>query len=78
MAQSSDKSLNCVLKLKKVILSARCKGARIKEIEMPTTYNVVLVDGNVLKMSFGVQAQNDVIVRDAVAAVKALGLRVAS
>ncbi|MBP9711629.1 MAG: CRISPR-associated protein Csx3 [Candidatus Pacebacteria bacterium] len=41
---------------------------------MTTTYNVVLEGGNTLKMSFGVSAQNDVIVRDAVAAVKALEL----
>ena len=39
-----------------------------------TTYNVVLEGGDTLKLSFGAQAQNDVIVRDAVAAVKALNL----
>lgn len=37
------------------------------------TYNVVR-EGDTLKMSFGAPAQNDMIVRDAVAAVKALGL----
>jgi len=39
-----------------------------------TTYNVTREDNNVLKLSFGAPAQNDQIVRDAVAAVKALGL----
>ena len=38
------------------------------------TYSVVLEGGDTLKLSFGAQAQNDVIVRDAVAAVKALNL----
>lgn len=38
------------------------------------TYNVVLEDGNILKMSFGAPAQNDAIVRDAIAAVKTLSL----
>jgi CRISPR-associated protein Csx3 len=38
-----------------------------------STYNVVR-DGDVLKLSFGAQAQNDQIVKDAVAAVKALEL----
>jgi CRISPR-associated protein Csx3 len=37
------------------------------------TYNIVR-DGDVLKLSFGAPAQNDQIVRDAVAAVKALKL----
>lgn len=41
---------------------------------MPLTYSVVLEGGDTLKLSFGAQAQNDVIVRDAVAAVKALNL----
>jgi len=39
-----------------------------------TTYNVTREDNDVLKLSFGAPAQNDQIVRDAVAAVKALGL----
>lgn len=38
-----------------------------------STYNIVQ-DGDVLRLSFGAQAQNDQIVRDAVAAVNALGL----
>ena len=37
------------------------------------TYNIVR-DGDVLRISFGAPAQNDQIVRDAVAAVKALKL----
>jgi CRISPR-associated protein Csx3 len=38
-----------------------------------STYNVTL-EGNVLRLSFGTPAQNDQIVRDAVAAVKELNL----
>jgi CRISPR-associated protein Csx3 len=37
------------------------------------TYNVVL-EGDVLKLSFGTPAQNDQIVKDAVEAVKDIGL----
>ena len=42
-----------------------------------SSYIVVLEDGNILKMSFNpaVQAQNDLLVRDAIAAVKALELK---
>lgn len=39
-----------------------------------STYNVVLENGNILKMSFGAPAQNDEIVKDAISAVKALNL----
>ncbi len=38
------------------------------------TYNAVLEGNDTLKLSFGVSAQNDQIVRDAVAAVQALEL----
>jgi CRISPR-associated protein Csx3 len=37
------------------------------------TYNIERID-NVLRLSFGTAAQNDQIVRDAVAAIKALSL----
>ena len=39
------------------------------------TYNVSLEKGDLLRLSFGAQAQNDQIVRDAVAALEALGLQ---
>lgn len=41
---------------------------------MEKTYSVIL-EGEILKLSFGAPAQNDQIVRDAVAAVKALSLQ---
>jgi len=40
-----------------------------------STYNVILLANNVLKMSFGAPAQNDMMVKDAVASVKALNLQ---
>ena len=39
-----------------------------------STYNVAL-EGDILRLSFGAPAQNDEIVRDAVAAVKSLKLK---
>lgn len=40
---------------------------------MESTYNIAQ-EGDVLRLSFGAPAQNDMIVRDAVAAVKELNL----
>lgn len=40
-----------------------------------TTYNVVLEGTELLKLSFGAPAQNDEIVKDAIAGVKALDLK---